>query len=96
MEKNVINLEFDKSTTRLAGNPYGKEEFEEQVKAKINYDMINIIKFPDNIEKIASSFTQGFFSEVINKVGYDEFKNLITIEAKNPKLVKEILEDIYY
>lgn len=96
MEKNIINLKFDKATTRLAGNPYGKDEFKEQVKEKINYNQMNVIRFPDNIEKIASSFTQGFFSEIINKVGYEGFKNVITVEAKTPKLVNEILEDIYY
>lgn len=90
-----INLEFDKATTRLAGNPYGKTEFQNQVKSLINYDDVNVIAFPAQIEKVASSFTQGFFSEVIAKVGYIGFDKVVKIEAKDEKLAKTIHSDLF-
>jgi len=90
-----ILLKFDKATTRLAGNPYGRKEFELQVKDKINYDAMNIIVFPEQIEKIASSFVQGFFAEIIEKVGYAKFDNIIKIEAKDINLAKTIHNDLF-
>lgn len=92
---NRINLEFEKSTTRLAGNPYGKAEFQKQVKDLMDYDDINEIVFPDQIEKVASSFTQGFFSEVIEKVGYIGFDKVVKIEAKDNKLAQTIYCDLF-
>ena len=90
-----INLEFDKATTRLAGNPYGKTEFEKQAKDLIDYNDINVIIFPKQIEKIASSFTQGFFSTIVEKVGYAGFDNVIEIEAKDKKLADTIHSDLF-
>lgn len=94
--ENKIVLKFDKSTTRLAGNPYGKSVFRKQVSDKIDYGKINTIIFPDHIEKVASSFTQGLFSEIINEVGYEGFNDVIMIKAKSPELEKRIYEDLIY
>ncbi len=90
-----ILLKFDKATTRLAGNPYGRSQFQLQVKDKINYGAINEIVFPDEIEKVASSFTQGFFAEVVDKVGYAKFDEVIEIVAKNEKLANTIHSDLF-
>lgn len=90
-----ICLEFNKATTRLAGNPYGKTEFQKQVKEIIDYDDINVIVFPMQIEKVASSFTQGFFAEVIERVGYANFDKVIEIEAKDDKLADSIHCDLF-
>lgn len=91
----TINLTFEKATTRLAGNPYGKAEFEKQVKNLINYQGVNTVVFPVQIEKVASSFTQGFFAEVIEKVGYAGFDNVIKIVAKDEKLADAIHSDLF-
>lgn len=91
-----IELSFAKGDTRIAGNPYGKEVFREQVKEKIDYADINIIVFPNTIEKVASSFVQGFFAEVISKVGYQRFYDVIKIEAKTRELENQIIEDLLY
>lgn len=92
---NEIKLTFDKATTRLAGNPYGRSIFEEQVEKKINYSALNIIIFPDEIEKVASSFTQGFFSKVIEKVGYSKFEKVVLIKAKTKELSNNIYKDLF-
>ncbi len=90
-----ILLKFDKATTRLAGNPYGKIEFQKQVKEMLDYNELNIIIFPTQIEKVASSFTQGFFAEVIEKVGYANFDKIVKIEAKDSKLADSIHCDLF-
>lgn len=94
--ENKIELVFDKATTRLAGNPYGRTVYKEQIAEKMDYDKMNIISFPDNIEKVASSFTQGLFSEIIEKIGYSGFKDTVTIKAKTDALEKMIYEDLFY
>lgn len=94
--KNRIILEFHKSDTRLAGNPYGKEVFMAQVKNKIDYSQVNIIVFPNNIEKVASSFVQGFFEEIIRNIGYEKFDEVIKIEAKDRLLEENIKKDLIF
>lgn len=92
---NVINLVFSNSTTALAGNPYGRKEFARQVKELFDYNKINVIVFPNQIDKVASSFTQGFFAEIVNKVGYANFDNVVQIKAKNEKLENSIRSDLF-
>lgn len=92
---NDIVLQFDKATTRLAGNPYGRNIYTDQVESKINYDTLNVIVFPDNIEKVASSFVQGFFAKIVEKVGYAEFDNVISIKAKTEELADNIRNDLF-
>ena len=41
MEKNNINLEFDKSISGLAGNEYGYQEYKKQIKEKFDIKKIN-------------------------------------------------------
>ena len=91
-----IQLTFNKADTRIAGNPYGKEVFRQQVKDIIDYNDVNVIVFPPAIEKVASSFVQGFFSEVIKKIGYSRFSDVIKIEAKDEELANQIIEDLMY
>lgn len=93
---NTIVLHFDKADTRIAGNPYGKEVFRTQVKDKIDYNDKNVIIFPDEVKRVASSFTQGFFSEIINSVGYSKFLELVDVQAGSEALKNQIMEDLLY
>lgn len=95
MSKQIL-LSFDKSTTRLAGNPYGKAVYKEQLENKIDFKDLNEIIFPDYIEKVASSFTQGLFEEIVRKIGYSGVDKIIKIKAKDAELEKNIYEDLFY
>lgn len=92
--ENRIVLKFDKAATRLAGNPFGRATYEQQVKDSIHFDERNVIVFPTQIEKIASSFTQGFFEEIVKKVGYAHFRDVIRVEAGNDELVSVMYSDL--
>lgn len=89
----IIELKFDKTITSLAGNPYGRKVFDEQVKDKINYMDQCIIIFPDQIVRVASSFVQGFFKDIVANVGLLNFTNQIIIKG-NPRVIKTIKENI--
>lgn len=93
---NIIKLNFDKSMTRLAGNPFGQSVYNEQIENKIDFTKLNIIVFPDTIEKVASSFTQGLFTKVIKEVGFEKVDNVVRIKAKTPELEETIYEDLFY
>lgn len=90
-----IELNFPKSETRLAGFPYGVSVYKQQVASLISFDDVTIIKFPNQIEGVASSFVQGFFSEIIKAIGYKEINQKIIIQTGSEKLTESIKKNIY-
>jgi len=90
----IINLEFDKTVSSIAGNPYGKETFDEQVKKIINYNEKTTIVFPSYIRKIAISFIQGFTKEMIDNLGYEKFFEIIEIDVSSAKLKEKFIESL--
>ncbi|MCQ2081350.1 MAG: hypothetical protein MJZ11_06795 [Lachnospiraceae bacterium] len=95
----TVALIFEKSQTRLAGFPYGETTYRNQLKTiiddEVNGDEHIKIVFPSQIEKVASSFVQGFFSELINTIGYEKIEEKFLIESSNDKLTTKIRENIY-
>lgn len=95
MKNNYIKLSFNNTITRLAGYPFGKAVFEEQVANNVDYENTPIIiEFPDQIIKSASSFTQGFFEVLIEKFGYNSIGNQIIIKSKNKSLIESIKNNL--
>jgi hypothetical protein len=94
MKKIVLNL--PKDAVGIAGYPYGQEIYKTQVKPLISdvHDKVEII-FPDQVKLVASSFIQGFFSELIQKIGYVALKDNITIISSNAGLVDKIWTNLY-
>ncbi len=91
----TINLEFPKSETRLAGFPYGENVYQSQAKEKISFDEKITIIFPDQIEKVASSFVQGFFANIVMEIGYKGIEKNVIIKTKNENLTSSIRKNIY-
>ena len=91
---NLITLQFDPIITRLAGHDYGKEIFEHQVRNQIDFTDGIIIKFQDQIVKIASSFVQGFFEEIIDRVGFEAIGQQVKIETGNEMLTKSVFDNL--
>lgn len=94
MEKNIINLEFDKMITNLSGNRLGVKVFKDQVKDKFVAEKQNEVVFPQQIEDIASSFIQGLYSEISEKYGKIEAQNFLILTSKNNKAQEKIEESI--
>ena len=92
---NVIELVFDKATTRIGGFPLGEEIYRQQVKDRIDFHNKNIIVFPKQIIKVASSFTQGFFKEIIDKIGYEGVEKLISIQSTTEGLAADMMADLF-
>ena len=90
-----ISLEFPKSETRLAGFPYGESVYSEQAKGKISFEGEIEIVFPNQIEKVASSFVQGFFAEIVAAIGYKGIEEQVIIISRNDSLTASIRKNIY-
>jgi hypothetical protein len=90
----AISLVFDKAATRLAGYPYGKKVYDEQVKPCIDFKKKNVIIFPDNIERAATSFVQGFFYDIVKNIGFDGIDDHIYIKSNSNQLVDDITDNI--
>jgi len=91
----TINLQFPKSETRLAGFPYGEAVYNEQVKDIITFeDKIEIV-FPNQIEKVASSFVQGFFAAIVAVIGYKGVEEQVIITSRSDNLTLSIRKNIY-
>lgn len=86
-----INLQFKKTTVALAGNPYGRKIFTEQVEPKLgNVDEPVTIVFPEQISFITSSFVQGFFDFWLRTMSIDEIRKQVSIVSSNDR-VKEYI-----
>lgn len=93
---NRIDLRFDNTITGLAGYQYGKKVFEEQVKKQIDYENEKIILwFPDNIRRMASSFIQGFFEDIVKNIGLEGIeKRMEIISGKDEDLKKMVISNL--
>lgn len=96
MDKNIINLVFDSTISGLAGNDYGASEYKKQLESKIDYENINVIVFPQNIKKVAISFVQGMFNNILKKISKEEIDKYIEIQTFYPKLTNKIIDNIKF
>lgn len=87
----TINLEFDKMLTSLAGNQFGKSEFQKQIK-NVQYEGLYTIHFPDRIRNIATSFIQGFFQEFVECLGISGIIEKVEITSTIPNLKQFIID----
>ena len=96
MENNIIELKFDKTISGLAGNDYGYEEYKKQIKDKFNYDKKNIIIFPEQIKKVAISFVQGMFNDILKEIDKNEIEEYVIIKSSSDQLTKRIWNNIKF
>ena len=88
---NIIELEFPADIHMLAGNKLGVEIFNTQVKDKIDYSKINIIKFPVQIKAIAISFVKGLTSTIPEEDFIKHFR-----VVANGSLADKFMEDFLF
>lgn len=92
-----INLKFDNTITRIAGNDYGKEVYKKQVEPYITDIMNNKyeIIFPNNIMAVANSFVQGFIFEISKKIIPELFYEYFDIVGTDT-LKNDFREGLFY
>lgn len=80
---NEVMLSFNKSLTNLAGYDYGKQVYDNQIAGKIDIDKEFTIGFPPAIKGVASSFVQGLFKDIVDKIGLSATEKRLKIVAEN-------------
>lgn len=89
MKNKIVLLDFDdKTLTGVAGYDYGKEIFEKQVSQFFDKEKNITIQFPEQIERIAISFVQGFTKEPFEKYGREKALEKMEIIGKE-RVVKK-------
>ena len=96
MKKNRIELIFDKEIVCLVGNPFGYSVYQEQIKCKFDYGCINIIVFPEQINRVAISFMQGMMRDLLKKIPKNEILSRVEFEASSKALVERIKERVVF
>ena len=96
MENNIIELKFERTIAGLAGNDYGYEEYKKQIREKFDYNKYNTIIFPEQIRKVAISFVQGMFREILEKIDKNEIEKYVTIKSSSEQLTKKIVSNIKF
>ena len=91
---NIVEIEVDKSITGLAGYDYGKKIYTEQVKNKIDLQQNFVIVFPDNIQRMASSFIQGFFEEIVGEIGILGVERQLEVRSSNINFKEIIVKNL--
>ena len=91
---NKVILLFEKSLAGLAGYDFGAKTFQEQVKGKIDYNKDFEIVFPDNIERVASSFVQGFFEEIVQNIGITGVEEKVKISSSKDNMKQIIIKNL--
>ena len=93
-KSNVFNLTFSKADTSVAGYPFGRATFVEQVDGKIDYSREITIVFPDNIKMVASSFIQGFFETIVQNIGLRGVEEKVIVLSYSERLSEKIKRNI--
>ena len=75
-----IILNIPKDLTKLAGNPFGQKIYQE-IKNEIDLNNQIVFVLPDRIDRVASSFVQGFFDELYLQLGYNGINEKIDFET---------------
>ena len=91
-----ISLTFPKDLTKLAGNKFGRFTYEEQVKSIIDSNRGDsfLIEIPERIDRIASSFIQGFFEEYVEKYGLSAVEENIVIKSTIDNINQLVLDNL--
>lgn len=91
---NIIKIECDKTINVLVGFDAGKNVYVKQVKDKMIFDKKVTIMIPDNVKRIGSSFVQGFFEEIKEKMGIKGIEDFIEIKSHNIDFKKDVIENL--
>lgn len=89
-----IELTFAKDLSKLAGNAFGRNTYESQVKDCIDLSKNIVFVIPSQIDRIASSFVQGFFDVIVNEIGIVGIEEQVSFDSSINNLKEFVLENL--
>lgn len=91
---NKITLNLSNDIIGLAGYEYGEQIYETQVRGNIDINKDFYIEIPSNIQFAASSFVQGFFSNIIEEIGLSLTEKRAKIISENDSIKNKFLNKL--
>ena len=64
----------------------GRQDYDDQVRDKIDLTAPYTIEIPDQIEWVSSSYVQGFMEHIVSHLGYSKALNLMTVKCSNKSI----------
>lgn len=97
----TVNLFFDHKPSGLLGGDIGESVYQSQIADKIRNvtlgaDTKLILVFPNYVERVAASFTQGLTKELAKKYSRPLLATYIFVEASSERLAEKIIKDINF
>lgn len=92
----VIDLDISTKFTHIAGNAFGVNVYNEQIKDKYkDGDMIEIW-FPKHIEGVSISFVQGLISEMVKASDKAKVLKNVKLKSNDPFLNNRLDENLKF
>lgn len=93
----IINLKFSGDLTRIAGNPFGRSIYKEQVEKYVDWKDINKIIFPDTINGVSISFVQGLIANPVEVLGgINEFEKHFILSSPIEKVETKLQNSLRF
>lgn len=92
--ENKVTLLLSEDIIGLAGYEYGIQIYESQVRNNIDINKDFYIEIPSNIQFVASSFVQGFFSNIIDQIGLSFTEQRAKILSENANIKEKFLKKL--
>lgn len=89
-----IALSFEEGLRKLVGVDFGRDTYQSQVKAVIDLSGTVTFVLPPEIDRVSSSFVQGFFEEIVREVGIDGVREQVALKASIDGLKEFVLENL--
>ncbi len=89
-----IELSFAKDLSKLAGNSFGRNTYENQVKNVIDLTKKVVFVIPAGIDRIASSFVQGFFDSIVNEIGVSGIEEQVFFDSSISNIKEFVLDNL--
>lgn len=93
--KKTILLKFDQVSQNLVGYELGQQTYLSQIKRQMDFENGITIKFPDDIQKVSSSFIHGLCHELLETIGIHRVEALIEFKTFDDKLSTTIKSNLY-
>ena len=83
---NSVVLKFPENIRALGGFMQGRQDYDDQVRDKIDFTIPYTIEIPDQIEWVTASYVQGFMEHIVSHLGYSKALDLMTVKCSNKSI----------
>ena len=86
LSSNSVTLKFPENIRALGSFMQGRQDYDDQVRNKIDFTAPYIIEIPDQIEWVSASYVQGFMEHIVSHLGYSKALDLMTVKCSNKNI----------